>query len=148
MNDWMHYVDIYSTIAVYVQIENHIQFAIASGRLKPGDRVPVVREAAKRLGVNPNTVTKAYRDLQVMGLLSTRRGMGAFVTKGAESRCVEKCRKEVVGRLFEGASEAKAAGIPLTELRKFVQKAYASDTGPYGPVPKELLDLATKKGSQ
>src|SRR5689334_5145904 len=69
-------IDIHSTVAVYIQIENHIQFAIASGKLKAGDQLPSVRELSERLNVNPNTVAKAYRDLEVMGLLYTRRGMG------------------------------------------------------------------------
>ena len=75
-------IDIHSSVAVYVQIENHVQFAISSGKLKPGDQLPSVRELSERLEVNPNTVAKAYRDLEVMGLLYTRRGMCVFVNKG------------------------------------------------------------------
>ena len=56
-------IDIHSSVAVYVQIENHIQFAIASGKLKHSDQLPSVRELSERLEVNPNTVAKAYRDL-------------------------------------------------------------------------------------
>ena len=54
-------IDINSSVAVYVQIENHVQFAIAAGELKPGDRLPSVRELSERLEVNPNTVAKASR---------------------------------------------------------------------------------------
>ena len=61
-------IDIHSSVAVYVQIENQVQFAIASGKLKAGDQLPSVRELSERLEVNPNTVAKAYRDLEVMGL--------------------------------------------------------------------------------
>ena len=52
-------IDIHSSVAVYIQIENHIQFAIASGKLKATDQLPSVREWAERLGVTPNTVAKA-----------------------------------------------------------------------------------------
>ena len=52
-------IDIHSSVAVYVQIENHVQFAISSGKLKPGDQLPSVRELSERLEVNPNTVAKA-----------------------------------------------------------------------------------------
>ena len=75
-------IDIMSRVAVYVQIEKHVQFDIASGRLKSGDQLPSVRDLSERLGINPNTVAKAYRDLEVMELLFTRRGMGVFVRNG------------------------------------------------------------------
>ncbi len=72
----MENINIYSDVAVYEQIENHVQFAIASGRLKSGDQLPTVRALSEKLDINPNTVAKAYRDLEVMGLLYARRGMG------------------------------------------------------------------------
>ena len=104
-------IDIHSSVAVYVQIENHIQFAIASGKLKPGDQLPSVRELSERLGVNPNTVAKAYRDLEVMGLLYTRRGMGVFINKGIEAKCREECRRRIITRPHAAVSEPRASGL-------------------------------------
>jgi GntR family transcriptional regulator len=95
-------INIHSSIAVYVQIENQVRFAIASGKLKAGDQLPSVRELSERLEVNPNTVAKSYRDLEVMGLLYTRRGMGVYVNKGVEAKCRDEVRKQIVGRLHEG----------------------------------------------
>lgn len=138
-------IDINSEVAVYVQIENHIQFAIASGRLKPADQLPSVRELSERLGVNPNTVAKAYRDLEVMGLLYTRRGMGVFVNKGIEAKCREDCRKRIIGRLHEVAAEAKAAGMNEKEISEVIQKSYASDVGPYSSTPAAVSALARGK---
>src|SRR5690606_16150822 len=86
-------IDINSDVAVFKQIKNLVQFAAASGRLSAGDSLPTVRELSERLGVNTNTVAKAYRDLEVLGLVYTRRGIGVFIEKGAESRCRELCRK-------------------------------------------------------
>ena len=79
-------VNIRSNVAVYLQIENHVQFAIASGELKPGDQLPSVRELSERLKINPNTVAKSYRDLEVMGYLYTRRGMGVFINKDIQKK--------------------------------------------------------------
>jgi len=138
-------IDINSEVAVYVQIENHIQFAIASGRLKPGDQLPSVRELSERLGVNPNTVAKAYRDLEVMGLLYTRRGMGVFVNKGIESKCREECRKRIIARLHEVAAEAKASGMGEDEILQVITKSYASDVGPYSATPAAVSALAKLK---
>ena len=138
-------IDINSSVAVYVQIENHVQFAIASGRLTPGDQLPSVRELSERLGVNPNTVAKAYRDLEVMGLLYTRRGMGVFVNRGIEAKCREDCRKRIVQRMHEVVAEGKAAGMTKKEVMDVAEKSYASEAGPYSAPPDSLTALAKSK---
>jgi len=138
-------IDIHSSVAVYVQIENHVQFAIASGRLKPGDQLPSVRELSERLGVNPNTVAKSYRDLEVMGLLYTRRGMGVFVNRNIELKCREECRKRIIGRMHEVVAEAKAAGMTRKEIGEVVEASLGIDASPYGETPAELLVLAKPK---
>ena len=135
-------IDIHSSVAVYVQIENHVQFAIASGRLKPGDQLPSVRELSERLGVNPNTVAKAYRDLEVMGLLYTRRGMGVFVNKNIESKCGEECRRRIISRLHEVVAEAKSAGMSRKEVLGIIEASLAIDATPYGETPASLTALA------
>ncbi|NUM56405.1 MAG: GntR family transcriptional regulator [Candidatus Hydrogenedentes bacterium] len=135
-------IDINSSVAVYVQIENHVQFAIASGRLKAGDQLPSVRELSERLNVNPNTVAKAYRDLEVMGLLYTRRGMGVFVNKGVEGKCRDECRKRIIGRLHEVVAEAKAAGMTAREVSEVTDKSYQMESGPYSATPNSLTALA------
>lgn len=141
-------IDIHSSVAVYVQIENHIQFAIASDEIKPGDQLPSVRELSERLGVNPNTVAKAYRDLEVMGLLYTRRGMGVFVNKGIESKCREDCRRRIIGHLYEVVSEATSSGMNKKDVLEVVDKSIGLNTSPYGETPKSILALAKKKRSK
>jgi GntR family transcriptional regulator len=135
-------VDVTSSVAVYLQIENHVQFAIASGRLKSGDQLPSVRELSERLQVNPNTVAKAYRDLEVMGLLFTRRGLGIFVNKGIDTQCREECRRRIIARFHEVVSEAHAAGMPLPEISEVVDKSYELNGGPYSDTPAALMALA------
>ena len=138
-------IDMRSQVAVYVQIENQIQYAISSGELKEGDQLPSVRELSIRLEVNPNTVAKSYRDLQVMGLLTSRRGMGVYVIKGAEAKCREESRRRVIERLYEVAMEAKACGMPSTELRDLAKKCYDVEAALYAPAPQSLLSLAKEK---
>ena len=138
-------IDIDSSVAVYVQIENHVQFAIASGRMKAGDQLPSVRELSEGLHVNPNTVAKAYRDLEVMGLVYTRRGMGVYINKGVEAKCRQQCHERIVGRMHEVAAEAKAAGMTSSEIKEIVKASYATDAGPYGPTPDSLTALAKAK---
>ena len=139
-------VDIRNSVAVYVQIEDHIQFAIASGRLKPGDRLPSVRELAERLGLNPNTVAKSYRDLEVMGLLYTRRGMGVFVNKNIDAKCREDCRRRIIGRLHEDVAEAKASGMIPKEIIDVVKASLAVDASPYGEIPASVVAQANVSG--
>lgn len=132
-------INIHSSVAVYVQIENEVQFAIASGRLKASDQLPSVRDLSERLSVNPNTVAKAYRDLEVMGLLYTRRGMGVYINKGVQNACKERCLHRIVARLHEVTQEARAAGMSKKELTALASRSLAYDLSPYGEVPAELL---------
>jgi len=135
-------IDFHGRVAVYMQIENQVRFAIASGRLKGDERLPCVRELAERLGVNSNTVAKSYRDLQVMGLIYSRRGMGVFVNSGVEQKCRQDCHRHIIGRIHEAAAEAKAATMSLDDVQEVVKASFAMDIGPYGPTPDALLNFA------
>ena len=137
-------INIRSSVAAYEQIENHVRFAISSGAIKAGERLPSVKELAKRLSINPNTVAKAYRDLEVMGLIYTRRGMGCFVNKGIEAACRESCRTRMVKRLHEVAQEAKATGMPKKDIMDIVTKSFAINGDPYEDVPASVMALAKK----
>jgi GntR family transcriptional regulator len=141
-------VDIRSNVAVYLQIENHVQFAISSGTLSAGDQLPSVRELSDRLHVNPNTVAKAYRDLEVMGLLYTRRGMGVFINKNIESKCREECKRRLINRLHEVTSEAKAMGLNKKDITEIVDKSMALESNLYEETPASLLSLAKKKAKK
>ena len=143
----LEHINLDSNVAVYLQIENEVKFAIAAGDLKPGDQLPSILELAQKLGTNPNTVQKAYRDLEVMELVFTRRGMGVFVNRGAAATCRQHCGKRMASRLREVVAEAKAAGMTLTTVRQVVSESFASDASPYGPVPPSVSALA-KKGSK
>ena len=99
---------------IYGQIADRVKFAVAGGALRPGDLVPSVRELSKQLVVNPNTVARAYRDLQAEGLLETVRGMGLQVAEGAVDRCRaarrEMVRQRSAARHRRGAAEQDGPG--------------------------------------
>jgi GntR family transcriptional regulator len=132
-------------VAVYQQIENHVQFAIASGKLKDGDQLPSVRILSERLGVNPNTVAKAYRDLEVMGLLFTRRGMGVFIKNGIHSKCKSECTTKILSRFHEVIAEANAAGISKKKLTQTLNASLELNSDPYGETPSSILAIAKAK---
>jgi GntR family transcriptional regulator len=124
-------VNLDSPIAVYVQIENQIQFAIASARLKAGDTLPSVREMSVNLGVNPNTVTKAYRDLEIMGLVETRRGVGVSVTAKAPKLCTSATQGMVEEHLRDAVAECIAAGYSGSDIRSIVSETVEAQVTPY-----------------
>jgi GntR family transcriptional regulator len=72
-------IDSRDATPIYAQIEHGLRAAIATGRLRPGDQLPTVRELAVELRVNANTVARVYAELERAGVLETRRGVGSFV---------------------------------------------------------------------
>ncbi len=78
MKSWF-YLDSHNGTPMYLQLKEQVKTAIAGGALCPGDKMPSVRELASTLAVNPNTVARAYNDLEREGLLLTERGRGTFV---------------------------------------------------------------------
>jgi len=130
-NDVSYSVNIDSPIAVYVQIENQIQFAIASGRIKPGLTLPSVREMSQELEVNPNTVTKAYRDLELLELVHTRRGVGVTIAEKAPKICRERVRPMVKSHLVDSVAECLACGLSESDVRNIVENTIGAGTRPY-----------------
>lgn len=124
-------INLESPIAVYVQIENLVQFAIASGKLLPGDTLPSVRDMSGMLQINPNTVTKAYRDLELMGLVHTRRGVGVTISEKAPSLCRNKVRQMAQFHLRDAVAECLASGITAADVRKHIKTAIDSNAAPY-----------------
>src|SRR6516165_3188166 len=101
---------------IYGQIADRVKFAVAGGALRPGELVPSVRELSKQLVVNPNTVARAYRDLQAEGLLESVRGMGLQVAQGAVDRCRAARREMVRHRLRRAIEEALQSRMPPAEI--------------------------------
>ncbi len=120
-----------SPIAVYMQIEYHVQFAIASGRIKSGDALPSVRDLSESLDVNPNTVTKAFRDLELKGLVTTRRGIGVRVAENARAKCKGEVLEMVRCHLRTAVGECIAAGLTKAQIKKLAAAALASNHQPY-----------------
>ncbi|HEX6989600.1 MAG TPA: GntR family transcriptional regulator [Bacillota bacterium] len=69
---------------IYLQIIEAFRLAVARGALAPGDQIPSQRDLAQQLRVNPNTVQRAYREMEYLGLVETRRGMGTFISPDPE----------------------------------------------------------------
>lgn len=111
-------IDRRSGTAVYAQLVAQVRQAVLAGRLLPGDRLPTAREVAERHGINPNTVLRAYRDLEVAGLVEPRQGAGTFVRDVLPGPRVDtaELRRELAGWI----GRARAAGLDMTDIRALV----------------------------
>jgi GntR family transcriptional regulator len=109
-------------LAIYDQITRQVKFAVACGSLRPGELVPSVRELARLLTVNPNTVSRAYRELQSAGVLAPRRGTGLEVTAEAVKKCRQERLSLIGDRLRSVLYEADQSGLDTTAINKLVSR--------------------------
>lgn len=109
-------LDLHTGVPVYRQLMDQVRTGIASGALTAGDQLPTVRQLAVDLAINPNTVMRAYRELELGGLLETHQGTGTFISeKKPEKKTAERERQ--LGQMAgEFAARAGAAGFTLEEL--------------------------------
>ena len=112
----------HSGVPVYRQLIDQVQAAMASGALASGDQLPTVRQVAVDLAINPNTVLRAYREMEIRGLLDSQQGTGTFIA----DRKVEYSkddRERLLGQLTsEFVSRAGAAGFTLKQLIKALRE--------------------------
>jgi len=104
-------------LAIYDQIARQIKFAVAHGALQTGELIPSVRELAQQLAVNPNTVARAYRDLQAAGVVEPLRGEGLRITRTALKQCQQERRELLSERLRSAIVECRRGGLSATEIR-------------------------------
>jgi GntR family transcriptional regulator len=112
-------------LAVYLQIQTQIERRVAAGSLAPGDPLPSVRTLAKELRINPNTVVRAYRELEHLGLVETRHGEGTFVAVGAAR--LARASALVEGHAAEYVHASKELGLTQTEAVAAVKAAWRKD---------------------
>jgi GntR family transcriptional regulator len=110
-------LDLKSRKSIYEQVVDNIKELIITGILKTEDRIPSVRELSKTLTVNPNTIQKAYRELEYQGYLYTVSGLGTFVASPAGLVTDEKAVGEVTKYLREAIRELLYIGCPLDRVR-------------------------------
>jgi len=115
-------IDPNDALAIYDQIVRQVKFAVAGGALKQGELVPSVRELARELAINPNTIARAYRQLQDDRVLAAVRGTGLEVAAGAQERCRTERLKLIRARLRQVLNEARQSRLANGDLRELVEK--------------------------
>ena len=111
-----------SDVPIHRQISDGMRMAVSSGRLRAGDEVPSVRAMAVRLRINPNTVARAYRDLEAQGVLETRRDRGTYIARRAGAGSKKATRKVIEARAGEFISAARQGGMDEQEILEMLQR--------------------------
>jgi GntR family transcriptional regulator len=122
-------LDAHSGVPVYRQLIDQVQGAIAMGVLRPGDQLPTVRLVAVDLAINPNTVMRAYRELEIRGVLDTQQGTGTFVADRPAGATEEEKTRKLSQLVGEFVARAGAAGLSLDELLEALRQ-HGSIPGP------------------
>jgi GntR family transcriptional regulator len=117
-----------SGVPIYLQLMEQVKHSIETGALRPGEQLPGIRPLAEELVINPNTVAKAYRELEHEGVIELRHGAGAFVSANAQAKKVtEKLR---AGQVIVAAAVDKlhARGVTDDEIRRLFEAELAGLT--------------------
>ena len=109
-------LDLASGVPVYRQIIDQVLGGMAAGALAPGTQLPTVRQVAVDLAINPNTVVRAYRELEIRGVLETQQGTGTFISNQKVQRHEVERRRQLNQIVSEFVSRAGAAGFTVEDL--------------------------------
>ena len=128
-------------VPIYVQIVNQIKYLVAAGRLAPGEALPPIRTLAEQLIVNPNTVARAYRELELAGTVTKRRTAGTYVS-GAGSRLARRERVRILTERIDGLlTEARQMDIDVDDVVDLLRQREALMGSPTAPASS-----STRKG--
>jgi len=111
-------------VPIYAQLAKQIKLLISSGRVQAGEQLPPVRKLAEQLLVNPNTVARAYRELESEGLVTSRQGSGVFVTDGASPLARREQNRLLADRVDMLLAEARQMKLDLESVVKLVRQRW------------------------
>ena len=115
-------LDLRSGVPVYRQIMDQVLGAMASGRLGGGDQLPTVRQLAVDLSINPNTVIRAYRELEIRGFLDTHQGSGTFITAQPVQQDNEERQRKLDAIVNDAIARAGAEGFTAQQVLDRLQE--------------------------
>ncbi len=116
-------VDPRSGVPIYLQLIEQVKRSVAVGALTPGEQLPTVKQLALELTINPNTVARAYRDLERDAVIETSPGRGSFVRTDGAQDVATKTRDDVAGDVLNDAvREAKSLGLSRTAISALLEQ--------------------------
>jgi GntR family transcriptional regulator len=110
------HLSIQDGVPIYRQIVNQVKYLVASRGLEPGEELPPIRTLAEQLLINPNTVARAYRELEVAGIVRTRRGAGTYVAEGSSPLARKEQRSILRQRIDALLAEARHLDFELDDV--------------------------------
>src|SRR4051794_37227905 len=116
------HISAHDGVPIYLQIVNQVKYLVASGRLEPGEELPPIRTLAEQLLVNPNTVARAYRELELAGVVTKRRTAGTYVSDTSSPLARRQRLKIITERVDALLAEARQMNIDTEELIELVQE--------------------------
>jgi GntR family transcriptional regulator len=108
----------------YLQIVNQVKYLVAAGRLAPGEELPPIRVLAERLLINPNTVQRAYRQLEVEGYVTKRGTAGTYVSDAGSPLAPAECLKRLAARADALLADAAQMSVGLEEVLALVRRRH------------------------
>ncbi len=118
----MFQIDLKSRSSIYEQIVDNIKELILAGVLEPEEKLPSVRELSKTLTVNPNTIQKAYRELEYQGFVYTVAGLGTYISQATETEIDTKRVEQVSEELRRGIRELFFLGLPKEDVHELLDE--------------------------
>jgi GntR family transcriptional regulator len=112
-------------VPIYLQLMEQVKHAIETGALRPGEQLPGIRPLAEELVVNPNTVARAYRELEHEGVIELRPGAGAFVSASARPKRLTDRLRGAQGVVTVAIERLRASGVTDAEIRRLVEAGLA-----------------------
>ncbi len=109
------YIDVKNRMPIYEQLVENISKMVLSGVFMPNDPIPSVRQLASELGINPNTIQKAYSELERRGIIYSVKGRGSFVSDSIGD-ALERQKEAVIADLVSAMNEAKALGLNKNDI--------------------------------
>jgi GntR family transcriptional regulator len=119
-------INVTDGVPIYRQIVNQVKYLVASGLLRPGDELPPIRALALQLKVTPNTIVKAYGELEMAGVAYSRRGSGTFVSEGRPQLALRERRRIVEQRIDALLAEAHQLNFTADDIIRMVRERKAA----------------------
>ena len=116
-------------VPIYLQLMEQVKHAIETGALRPGDQLPGMRPLAEELVINPNTVAKAYRELEHEGVIELRHGAGAFVSGNAQAKRITDKFRAGQAIVAAAVEKLRARGVTDEEVRRLFEAELAGLSG-------------------
>ena len=119
-------INVTDGVPIYRQIVNQVKYLVASGLLQPGEELPPIRTLALQLKVTPNTIVKAYHELEISGVVHKRQGSGTFVSEGRLKLALRERRRVIEQRIDALLAEAHHLNFTAEDILRMVRERKAA----------------------